>query len=317
MKSIIVFIFSFILVSCSTNQTSISNDSDSNVVDLDRGTSEKRSPKINNEHVGVGPSLPSSENIKSGTKAKRSVWGLILSPGLNRVICHAVAVRAMYEKGITFNVYTGSGMGAVVAAFLAEKITPEVIEWKFHKFFQKSKSLKPFSNEWIELVKSDLLIGFKGKQIQSTKLTLVLPAYNNEERRIEYARRGDLHAKLLENLKLSKGKNGKFSTPLERGALGSEEFRKFGVQKVVNINVLGKKIAFSKNEDYLFGLFGKLSTNYMDIAEREFDYQLNLPLENFSLDTIENLPEYLRTSYLYLRDNSSELKEDYLNESKN
>lgn len=306
--------------SCATNQTSVNNDSDINVVDIDKGSSLKTSPVIdndNNEHIGVGPSLPNSESVSINQSEKKNVWGLILSPGLNRVICHAVAVRALYEKGVRFNVFTGSGMSAVVAAFLSEDITPEVIEWKFHKFFQKTKGMRPFTEAWLSEVDGTLLKDFKDKKIQNTKHTLVIPVYNNSENKIEYVRRGNLRTKLIENLKLSKGKIGKYSTPLERGLLKASEIRELGVQKIVSINVLGQKISFSKNEDYLFGLYGKLSTNYLKNINKEYNYSLNLPLENFALDTVEDLPKYLRTSYLYLRDNSHDLKEDYLNERKN
>ena len=61
--------------SCATNQTSVNNDSDINVVDIDKGSSSKSSPVIdndNNEHIGVGPSLPNSESVSINQSEKKN-----------------------------------------------------------------------------------------------------------------------------------------------------------------------------------------------------------------------------------------------------
>lgn len=318
MKLSFFLLLSFYLVSCGGNGKKLNEiDSDLNVVDLEKENKEKYSPKIasdGNLINGVGPGLGGT-SLNSIGKGKRKVWGLVLGPGLNRVICHAVAVRALKEKGVTFNVITGSGMSAIVAAFLAKGTTPEIIEWRFHKFFQNSKDLKPFSSEWLNQVKKDLLFDFKGQKIQSLKYTLVLPVLNKVERKIEFVRRGDLHGKLLENISLSSGTSG-YSSPLLKSDFKDYEIRKFGVQKVVKLNVLASKVNFEKNEDYLFGIYSRLSKKPAEGSQKS-DYLMTLPIDGFSLDSIRNLPEFLRVSYLFSRDGSQEIVSDFLNESKN
>lgn len=304
----------FFLISCATEQRTRPIDSDLHVVDIDSNPTGKQQPLIESGGSGpsVGPQAPGG-SLYSGPLGKKKVWGLVLSPGLNRVICHAVALRALKEKGISFNVVTGSGMGAIVASYLATGTTPEIIEWKFHKFFQKSNELRPFSEKWIKEVESNLLKDFKGKKIQSTKLTLLIPLYNNEERKIEYVKRGDLYDTLLSNLSLSKSRKGIFSTSIEKGRISTAEMRKMGVEKVVSIDAIKGKIGFERKEDYLFGVYGRLSKG---MPSTEIDFELDLPVDNLSLDDSKGLPEFLRVSYLYLRDNSGELKQEYLEGNK-
>jgi len=303
-------------MSCSGAPLSSVTDNDLNVVNLDRKTRSRRTLVIAKETTGLNRSGPEAdwENLEHDNRiTKELAWGLALGPGLNRVICQVIAVKSLQEKGIKFSIYTGAGMGAIVAAYLAQGITPEIIEWNFHKFFEHSKELRPLTSEWLSLVKQDLLKDFIGVKIQSTKFTLLIPVYNNREGKIEFIRRGNLHVKLLENLKMSKLKSGLYSSSLERGRLSFNQIREIGVQKVVEINVLGDKIKFSHNEDYLFGLYGKLTTLSKN---SKADYLLKLPLDNFNLDTIADLPAHLQRSYKFMQEKSIEIKNDYTNERK-
>lgn len=318
-RFLILFTFAT-LASCSnfTNESKVEDDL--NVVELDSKTREKDSAKINNNSLNqsnIGPISSDIENGRLKTSSNVKVWGLNLSPGLSRVICQAVAARALFEKGIKFSVYSGAGMGAIVAAYLAEGTTPEIIEWKFHKFFQKTKDFRVFSDKWLERVEKDLLIEFKGKKIQNTRFTLLIPVYNSEERRIEFIRRGNLYDKLLINVTLNKNSTTKYINPIFAGEIKTNDFRKLGVQKLVSINTLGKKISFSKNEDFLFGIYGKLASAYVMNSGIKDEYNLVLKLDNLNLDSSENLPEYLRSTYLYVRDHSETIKAEYFREEKN
>lgn len=285
------------------------------VVNIDGPRSEKRAPVISgtlkNKNT-IGPKSLNHDEIPRRSLETKKVWGLILGPGINRVICHAVAIRALHEKGIRFNVIVGTGMGAVIAAYLAVGTTPEIIEWKFHKFFQKSKDLKVFSSDWIDLVKSELIKDFIGIKIQNTKLTLILPMLDNLENKVTLTRRGDLAARLLENLHLLRSKKEKFSSSLKNGYFNFDGLRKIGIDKLVYFNVLGNRVVFSESEDYLFGLFGKLAANTINLSE--YDYQFNLPVESMTLDSTNKAASYIRNTYLFMRKNSTKLKKDYLSE---
>jgi len=311
-SSFLLIIFLSFLVSCTGPVKDSYDDVNSNVVDLDGGSNQKAPPTIGSESevsaVGVGPK-PIGANLVGVNEDNPSVWALVLSPGLNRVICHAVAVRALYEKGIKFNIITGSGMGAIVAAYLAEGTTPEIIEWRFHKFFQKSEGMKPFSKNWIERVEKDLLKDFEGKKIQNTKITLLLPVYNELEKKVNYLRRGDLHKGLLENVSLRAKALGKANSVIAYDKVDSSMLIGVGAQKIVEIDALGKKVKFEGSADYLFGIYGRLSS--VKKEQRENYFIMELPVSDFSLDSTKDLPEFLRMSYLYARDNSVDIKENY------
>ncbi len=317
-SSIILFVILCFGFSCGSPSKGTYDDAGSNVVDLDGKTNEKSTPSIGSDSevsaVGVGPK-PIGPSPQGPDDVKQNVWALVLSPGLNRVICHAVAVRALYEKGIRFNIITGSGMASIVAAYLALGTTPEIIEWRFHKFFQKSEGMKPFSKNWIERVEKDLLKDFEGKKIQNTKITLLIPVYNEMERKVNYLRRGDLHKSLLENLRLGSKVPNKVNSVITYDRVDSSRLIKLGAQKIVEIDALGKRVKFEGSADYLFGIYGRLSS--MSKEKKENHFLVELPIENFSLDSIKDLPEYLRTSYLFVRDNSVEIKENFLSRNKN
>tara|TARA_Y100000590_G_scaffold469529_1_gene657802 strand:- start:244733 stop:245689 length:957 start_codon:yes stop_codon:yes gene_type:complete len=312
-SSYFLIIFLSLLVSCAGPVEESYDDISSNVVDLDSSSSEKAPPTIGSESdvsaVGVGPK-PIGPNRVGQDEKNPSVWALVLSPGLNRVICHAVAVRALYEKGIRFNIITGSGMGSIVAAYLAQGTTPEIIEWRFHKFFQKSEGMKPFSKNWIERVEKDLLKDFEGKKIQNTKITLLVPVYNELEKKVDYLRRGDLHKSLLENVNLRARVPGKANSVIVYDKLDSSKLISVGAQKIVEIDALGRKVKFEGSADYLFGIYGRWSS--VPKEQNENHYLMELPIADFSLDSTKDLPEYLRMSYLYVRDNSVDIKENYL-----
>lgn len=297
----------FFLVSCSTNQSGPVIDSDLNVVSFEKESKSGSTPKISSEEqniISVGPGVVDS-NLNSSPS--RKVIGLFLGPGINRTIGHAVAVRAIFEKGIKFNMISGTGLGAVVAAYLAMGHTPEVIEWKFHKFFLKIKNKRPFSAEWLDQVNKSLLGDFENLQIQSTKLTLIIPVYNYSEGKIEYARRGSLREKLLQNLQLEKSK-GKYISVLTKSPISFQNLRGFGMQIIIAIDALSEKVNFIKKEDFLIGIFGKLASAK---PTTEPDITYKLPSSNFSLDSIDELPEYLRETYLFMEIKSKELMVKY------
>ena len=302
-----LFALLFLFTSCATNQSGPSINSDLNVVDIDSETKTNSAPQISNEDqnlISVGPEVGTA-TVSNTTQKK--VWGIYLGPGINRTIGHAMALRALNEKGISFNMFSGSGLGAVVASYLAMGLTPEVIEWRFHKFFLKIKDKRPFSTEWLAQVNKSLLGDFENLQIQSTKLTLIIPVYNFNDKKIEYARRGNLKEKILENLQLEKAK-GKYISVLTKEQVSFQKLRELGMQVIVSVDALSGKVSFSKQEDYLVGIFGKWSAGK---SEAPADFSFSLPPSGFSLDSIDELPEYLRATYLYMQTSSKSLGEEF------
>jgi hypothetical protein len=301
----------FIFVSCASNQAAPTISDDLNVVSLDKESKRGSTPIINNDEHNLISVGPQSSSINSSNTPKKKVWGLYLGPGINRTIGHAVAVRAIHEKGIQFNMISGTGLGAVVAAYLAMGLTPEVIEWKFHKFFLKIKDKRPFSREWLTQVNKSLLADFENLQIQSTKLTLIIPVYNYNDKKIEYARRGNLKEKILENLQLEKTKGNNISV-LTNGSISFQKFRELGMQVIISIDALSGKVNFLKKEDFLIGIFGKLSAARSTSLA---DFNFELPSSNFSLDSINELPEYLRATYLSMETDSKDLAKEFQKKS--
>ncbi len=299
----LLLILPIFLISCASNEAGPLINDDLNVVSLDQENRSGTTPVISNDEQNIISVGPNSGNTNSINAPKKKVWGLFLGPGINRTIGHAVAVRAIHEKEIKFNMISGTGLGAVVAAYLAMELTPEVIEWKFHKFFLKIKNKRPYSTEWLTQVKKSLLADFENLQIQSTKLTLIIPVYSYSDNKIEYARRGNLKEKILENLQLEKAK-GKYISVLTNKSVSFQKLRELGMQVIVSIDALSGKVKFLKQEDFLIGIFGKLAAAK---SESTADFNFKLPSSGFSLDSIDELPEYLRATYLYMQTNSKDL----------
>ncbi len=64
---------------------------------------------------------------------KKYKTGLVLSGGGTRGFAHLGVITALYERGVTFDVISGTSVGAIVGAFIAAGMKPEEIMKIFHK----------------------------------------------------------------------------------------------------------------------------------------------------------------------------------------
>jgi hypothetical protein len=198
------------------------------------------------------------------------------------------------DSPIDSHIVSGSGMGAVLASMYAMGLTPDKIEWQFHKFGRKAKDLKPFSKDWRDLVDKTFLKQLRGKKIQNGKRRLILSLYNIKQNKTVYLTRGDLYWTLKQHLKLGQYlKKSNFMAPFHKEIYNLLEMQRLGADIVGGLDVLISSVEFQRVDHFLLGTYGKVAA----IAKREIEslgvYQ-SVDVKSPRLDSNDGMPEYLQ-----------------------
>ncbi|MCO4792647.1 MAG: hypothetical protein KC493_02960 [Bacteriovoracaceae bacterium] len=243
----------------------------------------------------LGP-IP-TDNIsgdKSKNKNKIPAVSLVLGPGLNRVRCYIPILKFLEKEEVKIHIISGSGMGAIMASMYALGITPDKMEWLFHKFSRKVRKLKPYRKEWLKLVDEIFLKKLKGKKIQNGNRRLILSLYNAEKGKLVYLSRGDLYWTLKHHMKLiPQGKKSIYMAPFHKEIYNQMEMKRLGADIVAGLDVLTHSVEFSRVDHFLLGTYGKASA----IAKKELealDIFENINKKSPDLDSFEGMPEYLQ-----------------------
>jgi NTE family protein len=131
---------------------------------------------------------------------KKYKTGLVLSGGGTRGFAHLGVISALYEKGVIFDVISGTSVGAIVGAFIAGGMKPDEIMMIFNKgwFFKYTNLQFPADG----LLKLNGLKGIIQKTIPYRNIEdLPLPFYisvaNLNSGAVEYRNKGPLGLTLL------------------------------------------------------------------------------------------------------------------------
>lgn len=295
--SLITFII-IVLVSSCGQMTTDPKDTEAKSLGVDAFSGTDRTvPDIKNGDSPIdslGP-LPNEEVLNSKKSDKKiPAVSLVLGPGLNRVRCYIPILKNIEKEGVKVHIVSGSGMGAVLASMYAMGLTPDKIEWQFHKFGRKAKDLKPFSKDWRDLVDKTFLKQLKGKKIQNGKKRLILSLYNIKQNKTVYLTRGDLYWTLKQHLKLGQYlKKSNFMAPFHKEIYNLLEMQRLGADIVGGLDVLTSSVEFQRVDHFLLGTYGKVAA----IAKREIEslgvYQ-SVDVKSPRLDSIDGMPEYLQ-----------------------
>lgn len=243
---------------------------------------------------GLGP-LPNEDILlKNKANKKLPAVSLVLGPGLNRVRCYIPILKNIEKEGVKIHIVSGSGMGAILASMYAMGVTPDKMEWQFHKFGRRAKEFKPFSQDWLKLVDEIFLKQLKGKKIQNGKKRLILSLFNIKQNKTVYLTRGDLYWTLKQHLKLGQYlKKSNFMAPFHKEIYNLLEMKRLGADIVSGLDVLTESVEFQKVDHFLLGTYGKVAA----IAKKEIEtlgiYQ-TVESKSPRLDSIEGMPEYLQ-----------------------
>ncbi|MBT7608949.1 MAG: hypothetical protein HN576_04290 [Bacteriovoracaceae bacterium] len=306
----LTFILIFFLQSCATDSQRKGRYAlNSMGVDVQSNgqIQDKLLPKIENnqnEKNSVGP-FPENNNdsyLTNKKKSNKAVIGLILGPGINRVLCHIPILKELETQGRRIHIITGTGLGALVASMYATGISPDKIEWIFFNFSRKVENLKPFSKEWIKIARDVLLKTFKNKKIQSAKIRLAIPKYKKSKRKVEYITRGQMYDLLLkEHLSFNSLNNLGSFAPFQKEIFNQTELQKLGADKTIAVDVLDNKIDFETTDHYLTGVFGRI-TGIIRREKETIDLFVTMNSLGMPLDSTKGLPEYLQKCMVKSRD---------------
>ena len=287
---------------CSTGKKEIDHSGFA-AVDMDAlDDDEKVQPLINVNREGTG------NNSEMGEAKK--VVGLVFGPGMNRTVGYVPLVKHLKNNNISYHVLMGSGVGAIFAAYIALGETHNKIEWEFHQMIKELEGKKPYGPEWIETLDKKILVKFKGKKIQELDKLLLIPLYDTRKDQISYFYRGDLYLALKYNFQLLTKKEGqKYLSGIKSSPYMVSELDRFGVDNWFGFDTLGDDLSFERvGDDYLIGVLGQLIST-RETALKDYDGFYQLPMSDMPLDSVKNIPRYLKYADNKAKQIALEMKE--------
>jgi hypothetical protein len=215
--------------------------------------------------------------------------GISFGPGLSRSISYVEVLKELERQNIQLNLITGNEFGAIIAALYANGITPEMIEWMFFKYFKEMKNLQPYSTKWIEEVDVHFLTKLKNIKIEELKIKFYLTLFDHVQNKAYFFNRGNVRDLILLSLRLTdnalKFKDGKtYSGTFEKEVFNVRLMKSVGADFTIAVDSLTGKLTVSDdNKEILEKL--KLTSLKALKEKKGFDVVLNLPLQDFKLDS--------------------------------
>lgn len=289
MRSLALFFLLF-LTSCST--TTITSDPIV-AVPNDVEVAEKP-PVIVDEQSGE----PITTDVTESPTFKKQSIALIFGPGLNRTAGYSAFLKELKKQNISAQMVSGSGMGAILAAYYAAGETPQKIEWLFFKFFNETRGKRPYSRSWLKSVEDVFLKKFQNTQIEDLKISLVIPVLQKNPAMIKNFNKGNIFQLLKAQFIFSKKGKEPFVSPLEKQVFNGVWMRNQGAEIVIGVDALGKTLLFEEDDGDLKEQYSRISKiikkdkNYLDLF-------FTLPLSNMPLDGEKKLPEALQKTKEY------------------
>jgi hypothetical protein len=258
----------------------------------------KKIPLIESKKTSksYGPEVAYKE--KFGNKGAKEVVSLYFYPSIFNTLSYLKVVDNLQKYKKAPSVYSGAGMGAVIAAFLAMGLTPDHIEWKFFALLESLENERFQSKKWKTIVFKFLKKEFKNKRIEQLEKVLILPVYDKKLGKIRYLSRGNLYNILVINIDLKSNTKTTFLSPLLLGNLKVEELFSKGIDKIAVLNSLGKSLEFKNGNHFYIGVYSKLIGMSLKTDEME---NKNLSWFNFqlgkrNLDFVSDLQELIMSS---------------------
>lgn len=230
----------------------------------------------NSNIAGVGPNPLNGQNDNGNgsgiVSEKNPIVALVFSPGIYRVLDNIKMLKALLKNEtsgnlgvINIQITSGIGMGAIISTLFAANYTPEKMEWFFYKLFKDLDDVSPFTKQWGEIILKNLVKEIKFKNIQDLPRMLMLPLYDNQQKKIVLVKRGNIEKVLSYHLVIDttsladKGEDSRFSSPVKYFNFSPTLIRKSGADIVVSSNVLSAPNSFFSGNGLLVGVFARVS----------------------------------------------------------
>jgi hypothetical protein len=260
--------------------------------DLDRPIPKIEKGALNNQY---GPFCVDDKKSFGEVKAKKThkVTTYVFGPGGYRSLALIPFLKKInYFQGGAFkpNIVLGHGVSSIVAAYYAFGFKADYIEWKFFRFIRKVKDKDAFSLSWIHILEEELLSEFKSKNIEDSKLTLIIPVYNKGTSKVRFLRRGPLKKALLQNVTMySKHTKPAFTKKLVNESL----IEKLGGDQIYLFDLVSKGISWRKGSGDLNGIYEKAASRVNLYKEKNEDLVLDFNFSKVELDNVDQISDLM------------------------
>ena len=295
------------------------HENDGVEVELDKNNTEKATINtekpiiVNEETVRIGEnggevfnnSTLSPQEIDAQDTIKSLRVGLTFGPGLSRSIAYVEVLKELERNNVQLNLITGNEFGAIIAALYANGVTPEMIEWMFFKYFKETKNYQPYTSKWIEEVDEFFLSKLKSVKIEDLKMKYYLTLFDHAQNKAYFFNKGNVRDLILLSLRSTdnalKFKDGKiYSGTFEKEVFNVRLMKSVGADFTIAVDSLTGKLNISNdNKDILEML--KLTSLKAHQEKKGFDVVLNLPLQDFKLDSGLESSNKIESSNLYTK----------------
>jgi hypothetical protein len=277
----------FLLFSCSEIQKREVNPLGTGL-DIDREIELIEKPRIRDGQKKIPGITPVQSKKAQNVSVVKS---LIFGPGMYRTVAYIPLLKEFKNKGFKLPIVGGHGMASIIAAAFAFGEDPDLIEWKFHKFFNAAKDEEIYTEKWFDILDKKLLAQFKGKRIEQAQLKLFVPVFDNKKNRIKYLTRGDLYLALSANINLAQNKN-LYGPAFKWEIFNIPLMKKLGADKIIGVDVLDEGFTLKSSDGFLYGTFSK-AVGKSSKESIHLDHYLSFQLENMTIDTPSDATEIL------------------------
>lgn len=287
---IVLYIILIQLSGCATK--SVTSDENKNFAISVEIEKKEVAPSVIEKEVGIGPQFKRNVGVANGAVGR--VAAVNFSESGMLAISYVGFIKAIEQQEREYHIVTGSGFGALIAAFYCAGKPSDQIEWYLYKLSGELRSTdeKFLSPEWLKIVEKSLYEQFHSSTLQSFKRSCLFPVYNAKSKMIEYKSRGPVVPILIANLTLHT-KNEKDKSPIIYQTELSQELRRFGGEDLTMVCANTSAFHFNKWDDYLLGIYGKVSA-LNQIEQKNYDHLLEFKTDDIAIDSVDQFPQLIQ-----------------------
>jgi hypothetical protein len=303
-KLFLSFIFFLCLLSCETRRTQ-EVEIKGTTVDWSQ-LNERSKPSIDARGRQTYGPVSIEEDVNKDQVQKdingSQAVALIFGAGLYRSMALISFLKELeVNQKFEARVIMGHGMSATIAAYYAFGRKPDYIEWKFFQFLRKTSNVKILSKEWKDIFEELLLGDFKNKRIEDSKLTLLVPIFNHQNKSVSYLKRGSLVEALLSNVNVVDfDKDG---PAFMHNFLTSKKVRVLGVSKIITLDLVSQGITWKSGSGYYNGLYEKAASQFNKLKSQDTKIEsIIYPLQDYALDDSSLVSKFIFESQSYSKE---------------
>lgn len=253
-------------------------------------------PSIIQNQAGVGPQF--SQVVAQGATEREMVRGVYFADGGALSVAYVGFIKAIEQTQTEYPIVTGSGFGALIAAFYCDGRPSDQIEWFFYKLSGELRAANSrfLSAPWLKIVEKSLEEQFKEKTIQSLKRSCFLPVYNSQTNAVEYRNKGKLVPLIVANLTFST-KDNSLRSPVIHPTAISREITRFGADDITMLQIDLTAPSYERWDDYILGIYGKVNALNL-LEQKNYHHFLNVQVDKMAIDSVNKFPQLIQSGMI-------------------